>query len=62
MKFSDAEGLGKAVHDHPATTACLVNRLYAYAVGRTPTKSETQWLNSDLKTAISPPMVTNCRR
>ena len=49
VKFSDAEGLGKAVHDHPATTACLVNRLYAYSVGRTPTKSENEWLNSDLK-------------
>jgi hypothetical protein len=48
VKFSDADGLGKAVHDHPATTACLVNRLYAYAVGRTPTKSETEWLRSDL--------------
>jgi hypothetical protein len=48
VKFSDAEGLGKAVHDHPATTACLVNRLYAYAVGRQPTKSETDWLRVDL--------------
>jgi hypothetical protein len=48
VKFSDAEGLGKAVHDHPATTACLVNRLYAYAVGRQPTKSETDWLRADL--------------
>jgi hypothetical protein len=48
VKFSDADGLGKAVHDHPATSACLVNRLYAYAVGRTPTKSETEWLRSDL--------------
>jgi hypothetical protein len=45
---SNAEGLGKAVHDHPATTACLVNRLYAYAVGRQPTKSESQWLRADL--------------
>ena len=48
VKFSNAEGLGKAVHDHPATTACLVNRLYAYAVGRQPTKSETEWLRADL--------------
>jgi hypothetical protein len=49
VKFSTAEGLGKAVHDHPAVPACLVNRIYAYAVGRVPTKSETEWLNSDLK-------------
>ena len=32
-----------------AVPACLVNRIYAYAVGRVPTKSETEWLNSDLK-------------
>jgi hypothetical protein len=49
VKFSNAEGLGKAVHDHSAVPACLVNRIYAYAVGRVPTKSETEWLNSDLK-------------
>ncbi len=48
VKFDSAEGLGKAVHDHPATAACLVNRLYAYAVGRQPTKSETEWLRADL--------------
>jgi hypothetical protein len=53
VKFSNAEGLGKAVHDHPAVPACLVNRLYAYAVGRAPTKSETEWLNSDLKKAFA---------
>ena len=48
VKFADAAGLGRAVRDHPATTACLVNRLYAYAVGRAPTRSETEWLRSDL--------------
>ena len=48
VKFSNADGLGKAVHDHPATPACLVNRLYAYAVGRAPSKSETEWLRGDL--------------
>ena len=48
VKFSAADGLGKAVHDHPATAACLVNRMYAYAVGRTPTKSENEWLRADL--------------
>jgi hypothetical protein len=53
VKFSDADGLGKAVHDHPATTACLVNRLYAYAVGRTPTKAETEWLRNDLAKAFA---------
>jgi hypothetical protein len=48
VKFANAEGLGKAIHDHPATTACLVNRVYAYAVGRAPTKSESEWLRADV--------------
>jgi hypothetical protein len=48
VKFSSAKGLGQAIHDHPATPACLVNRVYAYAVGRTPTKSESEWLRSDV--------------
>jgi hypothetical protein len=48
VKFDSAKGLGQAIHDHPATPACLVNRLYAYAVGRTPTKSESEWLRSDV--------------
>jgi hypothetical protein len=48
VKFANAQGLGQAIHDHPATTACLVNRIYAYAVGRTPTKSESEWLRADV--------------
>jgi hypothetical protein len=32
-QFSDAVGLGKALHDHPALTSCLVSRFYAYALG-----------------------------
>jgi Protein of unknown function (DUF1592)/Protein of unknown function (DUF1588)/Protein of unknown function (DUF1585)/Protein of unknown function (DUF1595) len=32
--YTDAVGLGKVIHDDPAATACLVNRLFAYAVGR----------------------------
>jgi len=37
-------GLGKTLHDAPQTTACLVNRLYAYASGHTPTKGEGEWI------------------
>ncbi len=48
VKFTGAQGLGQAIHDHPATPACLVNRLYAYAVGRTPTKSESEWLRGEV--------------
>ena len=49
VKFSDAIGLGKAVHDSPAVPACLVNRVYAYAVGHKPGKAEADWLKSDLE-------------
>jgi hypothetical protein len=34
IKFSDAASLGQAIHDNPATTACLSNSMYRYAVGR----------------------------
>ena len=34
LPFSDAAGLGRAMHDNPATTACVVSRLASYAVGR----------------------------
>ena len=46
IKFADAPGLGRAVHDHPGATSCLVNRLYAYAVGRTATAGEKEWLKT----------------
>jgi hypothetical protein len=39
VKFSGADGLGKALHDEPAATSCLVNRLYSYAVGHKPDSS-----------------------
>jgi hypothetical protein len=42
--FAGAAGLGKTLHDAPATTACLVNRLYAYAAGRSPAKGEAEWI------------------
>ncbi len=32
-KFSDAAGLGKALHDHPSLPSCFVRRLYSYGVG-----------------------------
>ena len=43
VKFTDAAGLAKAVHDSPATPSCVVNRLYAYATGRPSTKGESDW-------------------
>jgi hypothetical protein len=44
IKFDDAAGLGRAVHDNPATPACLVSRLYSYGSGRAPVKSEAAWI------------------
>jgi len=48
MKFTDAQGLGKALHDNPAAAACIVNRLYAYGIGRSTTKDEANWVHTDL--------------
>jgi hypothetical protein len=44
VEFNGGGGLGQAVHDNPATTSCLVNRLAAYALGRTPIRGETPWV------------------
>jgi hypothetical protein len=43
MRFSDAAGLAKAIHDDPAAPACLVNRMASYGLGRLPAKAETEW-------------------
>jgi hypothetical protein len=34
VAFKDAVGLGQAMHDNPAATACLVSDVYRYAAGR----------------------------
>ena len=44
VKFTDGAGLAKAVHDNPATTSCLVNRVLAYAAGRPAVKGEAEWV------------------
>ena len=46
IAFTDAEGLGKAVHDNPATPSCLVNRLASYAMGRAPGAGEGPWISA----------------
>jgi len=53
VKFSDVIGLGKAVHDNPATTACIVNRVYEFAAGHTPTKAEAGWMAGDLQKSFA---------
>jgi hypothetical protein len=46
MKFTDAAGLAKAVHDDPAAPACVVTRAASYGLGRLPAKDETEWVKS----------------
>lgn len=39
-----AANLGEMVSENPAVTSCLVDRLYAYALGRTPVAGELPWI------------------
>ncbi|HLG86763.1 MAG TPA: DUF1592 domain-containing protein [Alphaproteobacteria bacterium] len=43
FKFSDAAGLGQALHDDPATVSCLAESLYRYAVGRKFQPGDNEW-------------------
>ena len=40
VAFNDAGGLGRALRDSAALKSCIVNRLYAYSVGRKVTSDE----------------------
>ncbi len=44
IPFEDAATLGAALRDNPAAPACLTQRLYAYASGRSPVKAEREWM------------------
>jgi hypothetical protein len=44
IRFMDAAGLGRAIHDNPATGACLVRRVYSYATGRAPARRDLPWI------------------
>jgi hypothetical protein len=46
MKFTDASGLAKAVHDDPAAPSCVVTRASSYGLGRLPAKGETEWVKA----------------
>ena len=50
VAFTDAAGLGRAIHDNPATGACLARRLYSYATGRAPARRDMPWIRSLEKT------------
>lgn len=43
IKFTDAAGVGRAVHDNPAALTCVADRLVAYGLGRLPVESEAPW-------------------
>jgi hypothetical protein len=44
IDFADAAGLGKALHDDPATVTCLVNDAWRYAAGRDVAQGEQEWM------------------
>ncbi|MGE4064562.1 MAG: DUF1588 domain-containing protein [Rhodospirillaceae bacterium] len=39
-QFASVDGLGQAMHDHPALTSCLVRRLYSYGTGGPLTRAD----------------------
>jgi hypothetical protein len=47
--FTDVAGFGKAFHDSPEPSACLVQRIYSYGTGRKPTPGEDAWLRDYAK-------------
>lgn len=44
VSFKDAAGLGQAMHDNPAATACLVTDIYRYATGRETEPGEKEFI------------------
>ncbi len=44
IPFSNGTELGKALHDNPATAACIINRFASYGLGRTVTSGEKPWV------------------
>lgn len=46
IAYDDAGGLGQAIYNNPAAVSCVVDRMSARALGRTPMKEERQWLKA----------------
>ncbi len=44
ITFTTPAGLGHAMHENPASAACLVNKMLAYGSGRLPAKSDIEWV------------------
>ena len=49
VKFSDAQGLASAMHDHSAVPACLVSRIWSYGVGRAVGRDDAEFVKSFAK-------------
>lgn len=49
IKFADAAGLSKAVHDNPSAPVCVVSRAMSYGLGRLPAKTEGEWVKATQK-------------
>lgn len=45
IDFTTPEGLGQALHDHPETPRCLVEKMYRYAVGRDTEMEERSYMD-----------------
>ncbi len=45
IKFANAAGLGKILHDHPAVPPCLVGKIYSYGAGHVPSKGQAAYMN-----------------
>jgi len=43
VKFDGPIGLAKAIHDDPATVACVAKRVFAFGTGRTPNTNSEDW-------------------
>ncbi len=52
VKFTNGAELGKALHDNPAVSNCLVQRMSAYGLGQSPAKEQAGWVNG-LKEAFA---------
>ena len=46
VKFTNGAELGQVVHDSPATTGCIVNRLTSYALGNPASSVDAEWLKT----------------
>lgn len=44
VKFTGPSGLGKAIHDDPAATACVAKKAFAFSTGRMPPLKDAEWV------------------